>query len=216
MTEHNFEPMRRAMVASQLRTTGVSDPRVVAAMGQVEREKFVPAELRAAAYADMVLPLGRGRELNSPMALGRMLSQAGLRGHERAMVIGAATGYAAAVLAQLVTSVVAVEASPDLADFARKALAGTAVTVVEADLAAGYPQAGPYDFILIDGAVEQVPQSIVNQLADGGEIALALIDQGVSRLSVGRVVGGALGTTAFADAASASLPGFTGPGGFTF
>src|SRR5688500_16392619 len=101
MTEHNFEHMRRAMVASQLRTTGVSDPRVVAAMGEVSRERFVPAERCAAAYADLVLPLGHGRALNSPMALGRMLSEARLSGNERALVIGAATGYSAALLARL-------------------------------------------------------------------------------------------------------------------
>ena len=71
MTELTFEPMRRAMVASQLRTTGVNDPRVVAAMGEVERERFVPAERGALAYADAIVPLANGRALNPPMALGQ-------------------------------------------------------------------------------------------------------------------------------------------------
>jgi protein-L-isoaspartate(D-aspartate) O-methyltransferase len=216
MTEHNFEQMRRAMVASQLRTTGVNDPRVVAAMGEVPREKFVPSELRAAAYADMVLSLGQGRDLNSPMALGRMLTEARLRGDERALVIGAATGYAAAVTARLVASVVAVEESPQLAAFARDALADTSVKLVEGPLTQGYPDDAPYDFILIDGAVEHVPQSLVDQVADGGQMALALLDGGVSRLSVGRVVAGAFGVTAFSDAAAAVLPGFQEPRGFSF
>ena len=92
MTEHNFEQMRRAMVASQLRTTGVSDPRVVAAMGAVPRERFVPADRVAVAYSDAPVSLGHGRSLNAPMALGRMLTEARLKGHERALVIGAATG----------------------------------------------------------------------------------------------------------------------------
>ena len=216
MTEQNFEQMRRAMVASQLRTTGVSDPRVVAAMGEVPRERFVPADLRAAAYADMLVPLGHGRELNSPMALGRMLSEAALRGHERALVIGAATGYSAAVVARLAASVVALEEVPELAAFARDALDGSGVKVVQAPLTQGYPDDSPYDFILIDGAVEYVPQAIVDQVADGGEVALALFEGGVSRLCVGRVVSGAFGATAFSDAAAPVLTGFGKPRGFSF
>lgn len=216
MTEHSFDQMRRAMVASQLRTTGVNDPRVVAAMGEVPRERYLPADRRALAYADALVPLDHGRELNTPMALGRMLTEAHLRGHERALVIGAATGYSAAVLDRLVGSVVAVEEVPELAEFARAALSGTKVKMVEASLPQGYPDGAPYDFILIDGAVEYVPQPIVDQIADGGEIALALLDDGVSRLSVGRVVSGAFGTTAFSDAAAAVLPGFEKPRGFSF
>ncbi len=216
MTEHNFELMRRAMVANTLRTTGVNDPRVVAAMGEVPRERFVPADRRGIAYADILVPLGHGRDLNSPMALGRMLSEAGLRGTERALVIGAATGYAAAVVARLTSSVIAVEEQPDLVDFARQALADTSVEIVHGPLAEGHAAGAPYDFILFDGAVEQVPQRIIDQVADGGEVALALLEGGVSRLCVGRVVAGAFGTTAVSDAASAILPGFAKARGFSF
>lgn len=216
MTEHNFEQMRRSMVASQLRTTGVNDPRVVEAMGEVPRERFVPAERCAAAYADALVPIGHDRELNSPMALGRMLSEAGLRGNERALVIGAATGYSAAVVARLAASVIALEEQPDLVAFARAALEGTGVELVEGPLTEGHAAGAPYDFILIDGAVEQVPQVIVDQVADGGQVALALLEGGVSRLAVGRVVAGAFGTAAFSDAAAAVLPGFQKPRGFRF
>jgi protein-L-isoaspartate(D-aspartate) O-methyltransferase len=216
MTEHNFEQMRRAMVASQLRTTGVNDPRVVAVMGAVPRERFVPAERCAMAYADALVPLGHGRQLNSPMALGRMLTEARLAGDERSLVIGAATGYSAAVLARLAGSVTALEQVPQLARFARQALAGTAVEVVEGPLTRGCEAGAPYDFILIDGAVEQVPDAIVAQVADGGEIALALLDSGVTRLCIGRVVAGAFGATAFSDAAAAVLPGFERPRAFSF
>jgi protein-L-isoaspartate(D-aspartate) O-methyltransferase len=216
VTEQNFEQMRRAMVASQLRTTGVNDPRVVAAMGAVPRERYVPAERCALAYADAPVPVGHGRELNPPMTLGRMLTEARLRGDERALVIGAATGYSAAVLARLVGQVVALEEVAELADFARRALAGTAVEVAEGPLVSGHADGAPYDFILIDGAVEHVPETIVGQIADGGEFALALIEEGVTRLCVGRVVGGAFGTTAFSDAAAAVLPGFAKPRGFSF
>ena len=216
MTEQNFEQMRRAMVASQLRTTGVNDPRVVAAMGAVPRERFVPEERCALAYADAPVPLGHGRQLNPPMALGLMLTEARLNGEERALVIGAATGYSAALLARLVREVTALEEVAELAAFARGALEGSGVALVEGPLTEGHPGGAPYDFILIDGAVEHVPQAIVDQVAEGGEILLALIEDGVTRLCVGRRVGGALGTTTFADAAAAVLPGFQKPRGFIF
>ena len=216
MTEHAFEPMRRAMVASQLRTTGVNDPRVVAAMGEVARERFVPEERRALAYADALVPLGGGRALNPPMALGLLLTEARLTGRERALVVGAGTGYSAALLARLAGSVVALEEDADLAAFARKALAGSGVEVVKGALARGWPKSAPYDFILIDGAVEHVPQALADQVADGGRIALGLVDQGVTRLAIGRVAQGAFGATVFADAEAAILPGFEKPRGFSF
>lgn len=216
MTEHNFEHMRKAMVANQLRTTGVNDPRVLAAMSEVPRERFVPRDMLPAAYADALVPLGGDRQLNSPMSTGLMLTEAKLRGHERAMVVGAATGYSAALVARLAASVVAVEEVPELVAAAREALAGTNVTLVEGPLTEGARSGAPYDFILIDGAVEYVPQAIVDQLADGGEIAVALLDQGVSRLCIGRVVAGAFGLTAFSDVASAVLPGFVKPRTFSF
>jgi len=216
MTEHVFEPMRRAMVASQLRTTGVNDPRVVEAMGEVPREDFVPPERLALAYADAMVPLVPGRALNPPMALGRLLTEARLRGHERALVIGAATGYAAAVLARLVGAVVALEEDEDLFAFARKALGGSGVELVRGPLARGFAKGAPYDFILIDGAVEQVPPAIVAQATEGGTIALALLDRGVSRLALGRVVAGEYGATIFADAETAPLLGFEKPRGFSF
>lgn len=216
MTELTFEPMRRAMVASQLRTTGVNDPRVIAAMGEVARERFVPAERAALAYADATVPLADGRALNPPMALGRLLTEAQLQGHERALVIAGGTGYAAAVLARLVGSVVALEEDAALAATARETLTGTGVTLVEGPLAEGWAAGAPYDFILIDGAVEYVPPAVVAQAADGARVGVAMLDRGVTRLAIGRVVGGAFGLTAFADAAVAILPGFEQPRGFTF
>ena len=167
MTEHNFEHMRRAMVASQLRTTGTNDPRVLAAMGEVPRERFVPASRVSLAYADALVPLKPGRDFNSPMALGRLLTEAAPRPGERALVVGAATGYAAAVLARLVGPVVAVEEDAELAAEARANLSAGDVRLFEGPLAQGCADGAPYDLILIDGAVESVPDSLVAQLADG-------------------------------------------------
>ena len=216
MSEADYHEMRRAMVASQLRTTGVNDPRVLAAMGEVARETFVPVERRAGAYAETLLPLGEGRALSPPMALGLLLTEARLTGTERALVIGAGSGYAAAVLARLVAEVVALEISPSLAGQARDALAPLGITVIEGPLEAGYPGGAPYDFILIDGAIEETPQAILDQLADGGRLAFALLDRGITRLAIGRVAGGGFGVTIFADASAAPLPGFARTRAFSF
>jgi protein-L-isoaspartate(D-aspartate) O-methyltransferase len=216
MSEHNFERMRRAMIASQLRTTGTNDPAVLAAMGEVARERFVPRERVAVAYADALVPLTPERDLNSPMALGRLLTEAAPEHAGTALVVGAATGYAAAVIAKLVSRVVAVEEDPALAETARAALADTGVTLVEGPLTAGHAAGAPYDLILIDGAVEFVPQALIDQLKDEGKIATGIVENGVTRLALGRKAGGGFGIAAFADAAAAVLPQFAKPKTFTF
>jgi protein-L-isoaspartate(D-aspartate) O-methyltransferase len=216
MTEQNFEHMRRAMVASQLRTTGVSDPRVLEAMGEVPRERFVPRERAAMAYADAPVPLKPGRDLNPPMALGKLLTEARPRRGERVLVVGAATGYAAAVVARLVGPVIAVEEDAELAAAARTALRGSGARLVEGPLAMGWRKDAPYDLILIDGAVEAVPEALVDQLADGGRLAAGIVEEGVTRLALGRKAGDGFGMTAFADAAAAVLPGFARPRAFIF
>jgi protein-L-isoaspartate(D-aspartate) O-methyltransferase len=216
MTEHNFEQMRRAMVASSLRTTGVSDPRVLAAIGAVPRELYVPRARVAVAYTDNPVPLGNGRELNSPLALGRMLSEAQPEPHERALVIGAASGYAAAVMERLAGSVVALEEDTELAAVARDNLAGSSVKLVEGPLVQGYAPGAPYDLILIDGAVEFIPEEIIGQLVDGGRLAAAILDNGVARVSLGRRAGEGFGIAAITDRASAILPSFVRPRAFTF
>ena len=216
MSEHNFEQMRRAMVASSLRTTGINDPRVLAAIGAVPRERFVPEGRAPAAYADVLVPLVDGRELNSPLSLGRMLNEASPQEGERALVIGAATGYAAAVLERMVGSVVAIEDDKRLIEAARGALSATRVELVKAPLTEGYRPGAPYDLILIDGAVEFVPQAIIDQLVDGGRLVTALLDRGVTRIAIGRRSGDAFGMAPIADSASAILPGFIKPKTFSF
>ena len=216
MTDLNFNHMRQAMVASQLRTTAVNDPRVIAAMGAVPRERFVPQENAALAYIDRSIPLGSGRALNPPMTTGRLLTEAHPRAEDHALVIGGATGYAAALLAELVASVVLLEEDAALLGLARQAPASPRVSVVEGPLAAGWKKKGPYDLILIDGAVEVVPQAIIDQLADGGRLAAGILDRGVARLSLGRRSGKGFGLVAFADAEAVPLPGFAQPKSFSF
>nr|WP_299594267.1 protein-L-isoaspartate O-methyltransferase [Sphingomonas bacterium] len=215
MTDQSFETMRRAMVSNQLRTNAVNDPRVVAAMAAVPRERFVPADRVAIAYTDIAVPLGGGRALNSPMATGRLLTELHPQPGDRALIVGAATGYAAAVLAQLVGSVVALETDDRLGGVVAPA-ADARVERVFGPLQEGWAAGAPYDLILIDGAVESVPPALVAQLAENGRLAAAVLEAGVSRLSIGRRVGNGFGMAAFADAEAVPLPGFAPPPAFKF
>ncbi|WP_037496656.1 protein-L-isoaspartate O-methyltransferase family protein [Sphingomonas sp. KC8] len=208
--------MRLAMVSNQLRTTAVNDVRVVDAMRAVPREDYVPADRAAVAYVDTLVPLGGGRLLNSPMATGRLLTEIEAQPGDRALIIGAATGYSAALLAGLVAEVVALDEDAALTAKARAAGLPANVTVVDGPLADGWAAGAPYDLVFIDGAIEQVPQTLIDQLADGGRLAAAVIERGVSRLSIGRKAGGGFGMIAFADAEAAPLPGFARPAAFTF
>ena len=208
----DFAAARRTMIENQLRPVGVSDPLVLDAMGSVAREQFVPEDSRPIAYIDRSLPIGDGRHLSSPEVIGQLLTQMAPKPGERALVVGAGTGYAAAVLAAIGCAVTAVESSPGLAARARDF--GT--TIVEGPLEAGHTAGAPYDLILIDGAVEFIPDAIVEQLADGGRLGGALAENGITRLIVGQKVGGAFGHLSIGDSAVAPLPGFTRPRGFRF
>ena len=211
------ETMRHAMVTSQLRTNAVSDQRVVAAMARVPREDFVPPELRGIAYRDTVLPVGRGRGVNLPMATGRLLTEADLSAGDRVLLIGAAGGYTTAVLAQIVAHVVAVEEDAALIAIARAALAASAeVTLVESALAQGHPQGAPYNVLVIDGAVEAVPEALLGQVASGGRVVAGIVERGVTRLASGRKTSGGFGLVPFADSDCVVLPGFSAPAGFRF
>lgn len=209
------ETARAAMVASQLRTSGVNDARVVAAMARVERERFLPESQRALAYRDRALPLGAGRAQNPPLATGLLLTEARIRPEDTVLIVGAAGGYAAAVAAKLAAKVVGVEADPALAAAARDALQGEA-EIVEGPLDAGYAAAAPYDVLVIDGAVEDVPPALVGQVKPGGRIVAGLVDRGVTRLASGVRSEGGFGLKAFADSECAVLPGFEKPSGFKF
>jgi protein-L-isoaspartate(D-aspartate) O-methyltransferase len=208
----DYAAARLAMVESQLRPEGVVDPAVTRAMGSVPREQFVPEAVRPLAYVDRAVALGGGRFLSAPAALGQLLTQMMPEKGQRALVVGAGTGYSAAILGAMGLEVIGVESDPRLAAAARAA----GVDVVEAPLEGGDPNGGTFEQILIDGAVEIVPDAIIAQLADGGRLGTALIDRGITRLIVGRKAGGAFGYLSFSDAGVPALPGFTRAKEFTF
>lgn len=211
------EERRAAMVASQLRPAGVNDPRLITALLRVPREPFVPEAMAGVAYVDRPIELGGGRLLNTTESTGLLLNALRAEPGERALVVGAATGWSAALLAQMGLQVTAVESDEALAGQARAALGGTDVDVVAGPLAAGHAQGAPYQLILIDGAVGHIPSALPDQLAPGGRLAAALVEGGVTRLVLGRrTAGGAFGVQAFTDNSAAPLPGFEQPRVFTF
>lgn len=204
--------MRNAMVDSQLRTSDVSDPHVIAAMAAVAREAFVPADRQAMAYIDRPVRLAGNRALNPPLATGRLLTEAAIRPGEKVLLIGAATGYTAALLQAMGVEPVALEEDAGLVAVAKAA----GVAVVEGALSGGVPDKAPFDVIVIDGAVEDLPPTIVEQLADGGRLVTGLLENGVTRLCVGRKSGSAFGMASIADIEMVVLPGFSRPRGFAF
>jgi protein-L-isoaspartate(D-aspartate) O-methyltransferase len=212
MPTPDFAAARLAMIESQLRPQGVTDHAVLLAMGEVARERFVPADAQSLAYADRAVPIGGGRFLAAPGVLGQLLNEMKPAPGQRALVVGAGTGYSAAVLAAIGVDVVAVESDPTAAARARDA----GFQVIDGSLEAGHKKGAPYDLILIDGAVEVIPDVLVDQLADGGRLGTALIDRGISRLIIGRKSGGAFGYLSIGDAGAPRLPGFSRPAAFTF
>lgn len=190
MTPDLFEEMRHAMVVSQLRPDGVTDPRVIEAMARVAREDYVPDDRRATAYADRLIPLAGGRGINPPTVTGRLLSEARIIAGEQVLIIGSATSYTMAVVSVLTDSVV---------------VANSGETVV-----------GTFDVIMIDGAVEQVPNSLIGQLAPNGRLITGIIESGVTRLAIGRRGGTGFGLQTFMDAEMVVLPEYARPPAFVF
>lgn len=206
------------MIDSQLKPCGVVSPRTVSAFYAIAREDFVPAGRRGLAYVDAAQPLGGGRELMAPLSLGLLVENAEVQPGERVLVVGAGSGYSAAILAAMGARVTALESDAALAAAVRTALAGnTNVEVVEGPLEAGAPGGAPYDLILIDGAVELVPPDLIAQLAEGGRLVAILVgSDGVSRAARGLKRAGIAPLEAFGEAAGAVLPPFRRPHAFRF
>lgn len=210
---------RRMMIDSQLRPNGVNDPALLAAIASVSRIAHVPAASASLAYADRAVPLGRGRSLNPTLTTARLIADAQIAPGQRVLLIGAGCGYAAAVLAALGAHVAAVESDPALLAMARDALDSCDhITLVDAALTAGSPQGAPYDRLVIDGAVELIPTSLIAQLVDGALIVTGVYDAGVTRLARAVKIAGsdAAHPVAFADLECIRLPGFSPPPQFSF
>lgn len=216
----DFEDARNRMVDSQIRPNKVTDPRIIAAMRRIPRERFLPAHLAALAYLDEDVALGGGRCLMEPMAIARLVQLTAAQAGERALVVAAGTGYGAALLAACGARVTALEDDASLLAIAGRVLADLApsVSLVTGPVAAGWSNAAPYDVILIEGAVHEVPQAIGEQLrqqsgrlvtihADGERLGQAVLAEATP-------VG--LRMQPMFDCSVPSLPGFARSSGFVF
>jgi protein-L-isoaspartate(D-aspartate) O-methyltransferase len=208
----DYAAARASMVDTQLRPEGVNFAPVTEAMASVKREDFVAEGSRPVAYVDRTVPMGDGRFLSGPVVTGRLLTALTPLEGERALVVGCGTGYSAAILKLMGLRVLGLESSPKLAARARE----LGVDVVEGPLEEGWKSKAPYQLILIDGAVEYIPDAIIAQLTDHGRLGAALIDRGISRLVVGRRSGDGFGLQTMTDSGAAALPGFKKPRTFTF
>lgn len=215
----DFVAARHNMVEGQIRPNKVTDPLVVDALETIPREMFVPKHMRGIAYADDDLDLGGGRSLMEPMVLARLLQAARIETEEVALVIGCGTGYTAAVLSRICQTVVAQESD---ADFNARAAAICSelgldnVAVIAGDLTAGCPAQAPFDIIVIDGAVEDVPQALLDQLSEGGRLVTVVKVKGQGVGSVYTRRGDSWGHVGIFDANIHDLPGFAKAPTFTF
>lgn len=217
----NYDQARQNMVDGQLRPNQVLEDGLLTAMRTIPRELFVPQAARGIAYIDEEIPLGQGRFLMEPLVFGKLLQAAGIRKDDVVLDIGCATGYSTAVLAHLAATVVAIESD---ADFVRRAgslldeLGVDNAVVMNAPLPQGFPENAPYDVITLQGAVADVPQSLLDQLAEGGRL-IALVAKAGGRVGQGHLyqrIGGIVSQRALFDATSPYLVGFEPKPAFDF
>jgi protein-L-isoaspartate(D-aspartate) O-methyltransferase len=176
----DYNQARTVMVDNQLRTSNITDRRLLAVMGRIPREVFVPDQRRALAYIDEAHALGGGRYLAAPAPFARLVQLAEIAETDRVLDIGCGTGYSTAVLAALGQEVVGVESDTNLAAAARSNLAELGIvnaTIAEADLATGPKGQGEFDVVIVEGALSGPPDSLFAQLRDGGRL-VALLRRG--------------------------------------
>ncbi|MBD25540.1 MAG: protein-L-isoaspartate O-methyltransferase [Candidatus Marinimicrobia bacterium] len=213
----DFDRAREKMVASQIRTSEVTDPLVIDAMGCVPREKFLPIDKQNFAYLDEDLFIGNGRFVMEPLVVARLIQLAELEAADSVLVIGAGTGYLAAVVASMADAVVALESDSDLAGRAVKIydeLGIKNVKVIVGDLKSGFM--GAFDAVIVDGAVEMIPDQFRNQLKEGGRLACVVREGPVGRATLVKRAGDSYGSRQEFDAMTPCLPGFEKQRNFVF
>jgi protein-L-isoaspartate(D-aspartate) O-methyltransferase len=219
----DFTALRRNMVDAQLRTYDVNSKRVLDAVDSIPREAFVPPAASTLAYADQSFVIaaehGETRALIQPMVLARMIQSAEIEAGEKVLNLAGGSGYGAAIMAAMGASVTMLESSEGLAGVARRSLLNAgidSVSVVVGDLEAGYPASAAYDVILIEGALEALPETLAAQLADGGRMVAVLGLGRAGRVAVWQRSAQSIGKRTVFDAAAAPLAAFRQPAGFAF
>jgi protein-L-isoaspartate(D-aspartate) O-methyltransferase len=186
---------RRSMIDSQLRPSGVNAEPVLRRMAEVARERFVPESARGFAYIDRAIALGGGRQLAAPVVHGLMLQEARPGPGDKALLVDGGSGYLAELLRPLV---------------------GSLEVLVAEDALGGSPKSGEFTLLVIDGAVEQLPDTLTRRLADDGRAVAGVVANGVTRLAVGRMVAGILALHPLAELGIPILPQFAAPKGWSF
>ena len=215
-----FATARNRMVDSQIRPNKVTDPRIIAAMRHLPRERFLPPQLAPLAYADEDVPLGEGRVLMEPAVIARLVQLTSIATGERALVVAAGTGYGAALLAACGARVTALEESASLQALARPVLAELApsVSLVAGPLAAGWLPGAPYDVILIEGAVRDIMPAVAAQLhrQTGRLVAVLTGGAGICQAVLAEATAVGLRPQPMFDCATAPIPGLLSSPGFVF
>jgi protein-L-isoaspartate(D-aspartate) O-methyltransferase len=216
---------RKNMVESQVRPSDVTDRRIIRAMLELPRETFVSEPLRALAYADGPVPFdgerakGGRRSLLSARTFAKLVQAAAIEPTATVLDVGAGTGYSSAVLARLAATVIALEADTGLAKRAEGLLGGVgagAVKLVVGELSAGWAPEGPYDAIVVEGAVAVTPEALLDQLKDGGRLVAIAGNGRTGRATVWRRDGATFGAVEVFDANADVLPGFEKASAFAF
>ncbi|TVQ52658.1 MAG: protein-L-isoaspartate O-methyltransferase [Rhodobacteraceae bacterium] len=215
----DYEAAREAMVEGQIRPADVTRRDIQAAMLTVPRERFVPAELRPIAYADAQPRLGAGRVLLDPRTFAKMLDAAEPKPDDLVLDVGCGYGYSSMVIAQVAAAVIALEENADLADRAAALFAelgADTVALERGPLADGAPDAGPFDVIMVEGAIETPPARLLDQLKDGGRLVAVWADGPAGHARLYRRAGSVVSHRRVFDALAPVLPGFDAPKGFSF
>jgi protein-L-isoaspartate(D-aspartate) O-methyltransferase len=215
----DFAQARSLMVETQVRTSDVTDPKILAALRALPRENFVPSVLKSVAYADQELEVAPGRHLMRPRDMSKLLQALSVSPGEKVLEIAGATGYGAAALALLGAQVVAVDPDPSLSAAARTALEASHlpdVVTCTTDIARGWPDAGPYDVIVLHGGAEFVPEPWFAQLDEGGRLGVVIRDGAAGQARIYTKSNNAIAYRTAFDAAPPIAPGLRKPVWFAF
>lgn len=221
----DFATARANMVESQVRPNEVTDPRILDAMLAIPRELFVPPSARAIAYMDEEIvfetmsQMAGHRYMLAPMTLAKMVNEAAVLPGDLVLDVGCTTGYSSVLLGRLAEAVVGLECDKGLAETAGRnvvELEADNVAIVTGDLAQGYPEEGPFDVIVLQGSVPQVPNTLLAQLKEGGRLVAIIGDRDVGEVCVYRNITGHIGRVSVFDAAAPPLPGFEVAAEFIF
>ncbi len=215
----DFTLQRTNMVESQVRPSDVTDRRIIRAMLDVPREQFCPAASRATAYMDLDVKVAATRYLTATRVLAKLIQGLDLTETDHVLHVGAATGYTSVILARLAAKVTALEADAGLAASLAQnitTLALKSITTVAGPLAAGHAAAGPYDSILVDGAIADAPQALLDQLRDGGRLVAVIGTGRVGRITRWQRRGSSFDIRVIGDAGAPTLPGFERAATFVF